>query len=306
MAFEWYTQAEPYLIPLQLGFAMFGMGATLKLKDFIQVVRHPSGVALGMGLQWIFVPLMAFAFIHIFGLSPGWAVGILLVAVTPGGAFSNLLTFLVRGHTALSIAVTLVATLGTIISVPLILKLLAGNWLPAGFTLPVGRIIVEVFVYLVLPMSIGMVFYKFLPKRSLLISKISVWISVGFIATLVIGAVGSGRIKVGEYGWVPPAILTLYGLTIHFLSGEICRLLKRYDDETLALNVEVSVRNIGVGLLMVPHFFPGQEAQGQALYSLLFFAGIQMFIPIPLLIRHRIGKSPLWFRKARPRPREEE
>lgn len=306
MAFDWYTQAEPYLIPLQLGFAMFGMGATLKLKDFAQVIRHPSGVALGLGLQWVFVPLMALAFIHIFGLSPGWAVGILLVAVTPGGAFSNLLTFLVRGHTALSISVTLVTTLGTILSVPVILKLLAGNWLPAGFALPVGRIIMEVFVYLMLPMGIGMVVHKFAERHSIKISKISVWISVAFIATLVIGAVGSGRIKVGAYGWVPPAILALYGLTIHFLSGEICRLLGRYDDETLALNVEVSVRNIGVGLLMVPHFFPGQEAQGHALYSLLFFAGIQMFIPIPLLIRHRIGKSPLWFRKAKPRPPGEE
>ena len=95
---------EAYFVPIQLALAMLGMGATLTVQDFIDVVRDPRGLALGWALQLVFVPLAAFAFVELLELEPGWAVGLCLVAVVPGGTFSNLLTFLGRGNLALSIS----------------------------------------------------------------------------------------------------------------------------------------------------------------------------------------------------------
>ena len=89
---------------------MFGMGAALELRDFLSVGKQPTGLAMGLVFQLVLVPLLALAFIGVFDMDPGWAVGLCLIAVVPGGAFSNLLTFLGRANVALSIAITVVST----------------------------------------------------------------------------------------------------------------------------------------------------------------------------------------------------
>lgn len=302
--FDWYLRAEGVLIPLQLLFIMLGMGAALDAKEFGKVVRNPSGVGLGVALQWLFVPLLGQAFILVFRLDPGWAVGILLITVTPGGAMSNLLTFLARGHIALSISVTLVCTLGCIATVPVLLRVFASEYTPPGFVFPAGRIVFEVFAYLLAPMGTGMLVYRFLPRYAKVVSQAAVGVSVALVVTIALGALGSGRIQVVEYGWKAPLLILLFAVTVHLISGEVCRLFKRYDDETVALSIEVSLRNGGVGLLLVHHFFPGKPEQGHALYTLLFYTGLQLWICLPILFRHRFGSSPLWFHKPFRRPEE--
>ncbi len=108
--------AETVLIPLQLLLAMLGMGATLALGDFALIFRRPKGLALGLFLQLVFVPLSAIALIEVFELGPGWAVGFMLIAACPGGTISNLLTYLGKGSVPLSIAVTTTSTLGLSLS----------------------------------------------------------------------------------------------------------------------------------------------------------------------------------------------
>jgi BASS family bile acid:Na+ symporter len=302
VAVSW-KQVESVLIPIQLFLAMLGMGATLTVRDFLNMVRHPGGVLLGLGQQWLMVPLAALALIALFDLSPGWAVGLLLVAVTPGGAFSNLLTFLGRGHTPLSISVTLVATLACIFTAPFILRLSVSSVLPPDFSLPAGRIILEVCTYLVVPLGLGMLVQRFQQRRASLVSKAAIWVSLGLVLIIAFGALGAGRIRVGAYGWLPPARILLFGVVIHVLAAEISGLLRRFDDEIIALSIEVSVRNGGVGLLLLQFFFVEQPtAQGQALYTILFYTGIQIFVPLPSLLLHRSGRSPRPLRRPRPRP----
>jgi hypothetical protein len=96
----------------------------------------------------------------------------------------------------------------------------------------------------------------------------------------------------------------VFAVAVHLIAGEMCRLFKRFDDETVALSIEVSLRNGGVGLLVVHHFFPGKPEQGHALYTLLFYTGLQLFICLPILLRHRFGRSPLWFHRPFRRPEE--
>lgn len=83
-----YLQFEYWFAALQLSFAMLGMGATLTLSDFKQVLRHPYAVSVGTLTQLIFVPLLAYLFIRIFGITGGFAIGIALLAAIPGGTTS--------------------------------------------------------------------------------------------------------------------------------------------------------------------------------------------------------------------------
>jgi bile acid:Na+ symporter, BASS family len=290
------------LIPAQLGLAMFGMGATLSVRDFGGIARDPSGLAIGLGLQLVMVPLIALGFTWVFAMPEGWAVGLLLVSVVPGGAFSNLLTFLGRGNTPLSISMTVAATTGCIVTVPLILDLVAAGHLADDFAFPRTRIVFEIFAYLLVPLAIGMITYRLSERWA---PRLSVWAirgSVLLIVLITVDALGSGRIQVMAYGVVPPLLIILFGLVLAVAVPVACRLAGRYDEDTVALGIEVTVRNIGVALLLVQFFFPGTEANGHVLYTCLFYAGLSAFLAVPMALLHRAGRSPVLLLPRRARP----
>jgi len=292
---------EVYCIPLQLACAMLGMGATLSVRDFLDVIRDVRGLALGLALQLLFVPALAYAFIGIFDLSPGWAIGLCLIAVVPGGAFSNLLTFLGKGNVPLSISVTVTSTVASVLTVPLLLRILAAQHLPAEFAFPTHRIVVEIGGYLLVPLTIGMIAYRFLEQRAQTVSRWGIRASLALLVVITFSSLQSGRIDIGAYGVRPPLLIIAFGVVLAVLTPQITRALGRYDDDTIALACEVAVRNMGIGLLLVRFFFPGEAAQGQVLYSCLFYAGLGVFLAAPIVIRNRLGKAVVPLRGPRPR-----
>jgi len=281
---------------------MLGMGATLKPKDFTDVLRDPRGLGLGLTLQLMLVPALALVMTKVFNLGPGWSVGLFLVAVVPGGAFSNLLTFLGRGNVPLSISVTVSSTLLCIVTVPLLLGVLASSYLPADFNFPRERIAIEIGLYLMLPLVLGMLIFRFANNIADAASKWSIRGSMALIGVITVSALGSGRIKVWEYGWEPPAVIILFGVSLAILIPHVTRLLGRYDDDSLALGIEVTVRNVGVALLLVRFFFPGTPMNGHVLYTCLFYAGLSGFLAVPMLLSHRFGKTAVPFRTPKRRP----
>ena len=282
---------------------MLGMGATLAVRDFGKVLQRPGPLLLGLCIQLIFMPALAMLWIHLFGFSEGWAVGLILVSVVPGGAFSNLLTFLARGHVPLSIAMTTASTAGCIATVPLILGLLAETHLPADFSFPTTKVVFDIFGFLLIPLAIGMAIFRTLPKHAAKVSKWSINLSVTLIILITVGALGAGRIKVGEYGIVPPLRILAFGVFASIAVPHIVRLFRRTDDEAVALTIEVCVRNVGVALLLIHFFFPDSPAQGHVLYTCLFYAGISGALTLFPLLRHRYGRSPVLLRKALPPPK---
>jgi len=300
---ETHAFVEGYFVPVQLALAMLGMGATLSVQDFVDVVRDVRGLVLGLALQLVLVPAMAWAFIAVLGLSPGWAVGLVLVAVVPGGAFSNLLTFLGHGNTALSISVTAATTALCVVTIPVLLRVLAAAHLPVDFGLPTQRVVFEIGAYLMAPLIIGMAIYRARQKPALVISRWAVRGSMLLIVLITVSALQSGRIRVGAYGWGPPIRIVLFGVILAWLTPYVVRLFRRYDDDNVALTVEVAVRNIGIALLLVRFFFPGTEQQGHVLYTCLFYAGLSGFLAAPVVIRHRFRQRVLPIGPRRPRPK---
>ena len=90
---------------------MFGMGMTLKVDDFKLIVKYPKGVIIGIVSQFVIMPLLAFTLAKVFNLAPEIAVGVILVGCCPGGTSSNVMTFLAKGNTALSVTITSCTTL---------------------------------------------------------------------------------------------------------------------------------------------------------------------------------------------------
>ena len=97
--------------PWLLGAIMFGMGLTLRGRDFAPVFARPKDVAVGAAAQFLIMPALAFGFAKMFALPPELALGMVLVGACPGGTASNVISFLARGDLALSVTMTAVSTL---------------------------------------------------------------------------------------------------------------------------------------------------------------------------------------------------
>jgi bile acid:Na+ symporter, BASS family len=283
---------EQYLVPVQLILAMLGMGATLKISDFAHVAKNPSGIAIGLVLQLVLVPLLGVGITTVFGLTPGFAVGMLMIASVPGGAISNLLTFLGRGNVPLSIAVTIVSTFGCALTAPLVLRLFAAEYLPADFALPIARLATEIGLYLLAPLALGMGVQRLVPKHAQAVCDWSVRLSIVVIVIIAASSLGTGRIRPFDYGIVPPLAVILYASIHAYATPHLMRLFRRSDADSIALSVEVTVRNSSIALLLVGRFFPGQAEQAHVLYVCLLYAGVATPIVLPLLFLHRRGYSP--------------
>jgi len=120
--FEFYLAQEYWFAAAQLSLAMLGMGATLTLKDFGAIVTTPRAFTVGMTLQLILVPLIAFLFILMSGATTGVLIGLALLAAIPGGTVSNIFTYLGKGNIVLSITLFLL--------IPLIIGMVIYSKLP--------------------------------------------------------------------------------------------------------------------------------------------------------------------------------
>lgn len=110
---------QPYFIWL-LAAIMFLMGLTLRWQDFRDILRHPGAVCLGVTLQFLLMPALAWLISKALSFPPEWLLGMMLVGTAPGGTASNALTYLARGNVALSISMTLVSTTLAVVMMPLL------------------------------------------------------------------------------------------------------------------------------------------------------------------------------------------
>lgn len=119
-------------LPLSLAVIMFGMGITLRTDDFKKIFIYPKAMTLGLINQLLILPALAFVLVIAFQLSPELAVGMMILAACPGGATSNLITYLAKGDAALSVSLTAFSSLITVITIPLLVNFSIVYFIPGG------------------------------------------------------------------------------------------------------------------------------------------------------------------------------
>jgi BASS family bile acid:Na+ symporter len=153
------TFLSQVLLPLSLAIIMFGMGMTLTTEDFSRILKYPKAVFIGLTNQLIILPIIGFILAIAFELDPIMAVGLMILAASPGGPTSNLITQVCRGNIALSVTLTAIASCVSILTIPFILSF-ALKYFDAGadtiIQLPVLDTILQIMVITVIPISIGM------------------------------------------------------------------------------------------------------------------------------------------------------
>jgi len=124
------------LLPMALGVIMLGLGLSLTVADFQRVLRYPRAVLFGLALQTLVLPWAAFGIAIVLDLPPELAVGLMLLAASPGGATANLYSHLARGDVALNITLTATNSLLCLVSLPLIVGWSLGFFMDADTYVP--------------------------------------------------------------------------------------------------------------------------------------------------------------------------
>ena len=151
------------LLPISLVIIMFGMGLSLVSGDFTRLFTYPKAVLVGLCNQLLFLPLIGFVIVVLFGLNPSMAIGVMIISICPGGPTSNLITQVSRGNIGLSVTLTALASLMTVFTIPILLSKFIAYF--SGDTdvviqIPILETMLQILVITVIPVSIGMMIRK--------------------------------------------------------------------------------------------------------------------------------------------------
>lgn len=238
-------------IPWLLGIVMFGMGVTMTVEDFKGVFKHPKTVLIGTVAQFTIMPLVAFGLAKIFNLPPEIAVGVILVGCCPGGTASNVMTYLARGNTALSVSCTAVSTVLAPLLTPAVFYLLASQWLDIN----ASAMFVSVLKMVLLPIVLGLVVRMVLGAKAEGYSEVMPLVSVVSIVLIVAAVVAVSKTNIVQSGLLIFAVVILHnglGYLLGYLAARIFKL--NYADKK-AVAIEVGMQNSGLGAALAALHF---------------------------------------------------
>jgi bile acid:Na+ symporter, BASS family len=257
-----FTWIAPYIVPL-LGIIMFGMGLTLSANDFKEVFRRPKDVAIGVGAQFVIMPLLAFALATLLPVSPEVAVGVMLVGCCPGGTSSNVMTYLSKGDTALSVSITAVSTVLAPILTPLLVLLFASKWLSVS----AGDLFVSIVKIVLVPIILGLVVKYLFGKKVEAGVKALPLVSVAAIVAIVAAVVSVNQEKIAETGAIIFAIVVLHNCIGYLIGYGLAKLFGMTPTKRRAVSIEVGMQNSGLGASLAAIHFSPLAAVPSAIFS---------------------------------------
>jgi BASS family bile acid:Na+ symporter len=250
-------------VPLLLQIIMLGMGMTLRPRDFAIIGRRPWALLLGVAAQFTVMPLLGWGIANALSLSAVLTAGMILVGCSPGGTASNVMVFLARGDTALSVAMTSVSTLLAPVLTPILVLLLVGEDLPVS----ASDLFVSIVKIVLVPVLLGLVLRLLLPRLIERVIDVLPLISVAGITAVVLAVVAgsaSTLLSVGLLIVLAVVLHNLAGLALGYAVGRVCRMPV---SSRRALSIEVGMQNSGLAAALATVHFSPAAALPAAIFS---------------------------------------
>jgi bile acid:Na+ symporter, BASS family len=269
------------LLPVALGIVMLGLGLSLTTADFARVLAYPRAVLVALACQVVALPLVCLGLVELFGLAPTLAVGMMLLAASPGGTTANLLSHLAGGDVALNITLTAINSVISVVTLPIVVNLSLAYFVgdPAGIGLQLDKIL-QVFAIVLVPVALGMLARRFAAtfagrmQRPVKIASVLVLVLVILAAVLENReVVGNGLLAVG-----PVALLfAVISLGVGYLLPRAARVTRR---QSIACAMEIGIHNsvLAITIALSPALLGNAEmAIPPAIYGLLMFLPAAVF-----------------------------
>ncbi|MBH3342059.1 bile acid:sodium symporter family protein [Pseudomonas mendocina] len=276
--------ADPLLtffLPAALGIIMLGLGLSLSLADFARVAKFPKPVLIGLACQLLLLPLACFFLAKAFGLAPALAVGLMLLAASPGGTTANLYSHLAHGDVALNITLTAVNSVIAILTMPLIVNLSLAYFMSADQAIPLQFAkVVQVFIIVLGPVAIGMWLRSRFPAFAERMQKPVKIVSALFLLLIILLAAAKDWRTFVDYAPSVGGAALAFNLLSMAVGYCVPRLLKLNLRQAIAIAMEIGIHNgtLAIALALSPALLNNPTmAIPAAIYSLIMFITAALF-----------------------------
>lgn len=262
------------ILPASLFLIMFGMGLSLKLADFQNVFQAPRAVSIGLIGQMLLLPLVAFIIAIALQLPPEIAVGLMIIALAPGGATSNMFTYLSKGDVSLSISLTAIVSLITPFTIPVIGALSMTFFMgdQTEFSLPVVKTIIQLLVITIVPVALGMFVLSRWQNLAVKLEQFLKWFSVFFLFLIIVLIVLKNREQMIDF-FIQAGLATLIlNVTILVIGYQLAKRAQLNRPQSVSIGFEVGIQNGTLALLVAGTLIGNEVMMIPAVtYSLIMF-----------------------------------
>ncbi len=242
------------LVPCGLALIMFSMGLTLAPRDFAGILRGGRAVVAGFGIHLLVLPLLGLGIGLLFRLPPELALGLFIVSICPAGTTSNALTFVGRGNVALAVVLTVMTSIVTVFTIPLLLRW-AVPWFLGGSEAAVPQLdalatMAQLARITLLPIAAGMIVRRFAPDAAAGIARrLRPTAMIVLVAVIGFSVAVSFEMVIANLVAATPAIyaLNISAMACGLLAGRLLRLDTR---DRMTLAIETGVQNATLALFL--------------------------------------------------------
>ncbi len=267
------------LLPAALAIIMLGLGLSLTIADFQRVVLYPKAIFIGLFCQMLILPALCFALAVGFKLPAELAIGLMLLAASPGGPTANLYSHLSKGDVALNITLTAVNSLLTLLSLPFIVNFTINYFMQNDLAVPMQfKKIVEVFLIVLIPVSIGMLIKSKAPSVSIKMDKPVRILSAIFLVLIIAAAIIKEKNNVvGFFNQVgiPALLFNVLSMAIGYYLPLWFKVPRK---QAIAIGMEIGIHN-GTMAIYIALNVLGNSMMSipPAIYSLIMFITAAIF-----------------------------
>lgn len=282
------------VLPAGLVLIMFGAGLDLRVADFARVLHRPTGALVGTAVQILIVPLVGLAIAFGLSVPRELGVGIVIISACPGGAVSNLISYLARADLALSVTLTAISSLITILTIPVIVNF-ALSWLMDGsrVELPLLWTSVRLTLLTLVPVLAGMAvrhYRQALADRSeRIVRRTSVLLLAMVILLLIVEHLDEFSLYL-RLLTLPLVLLNGATIGIGWMAAKAARLDR---DQVVTLSIETGIQNGALGIT-IPALWIGSSVMAipPALYGVLMLITGSVIIIVSPSRRARRSREP--------------
>ncbi|MBR6306216.1 MAG: bile acid:sodium symporter family protein [Bacteroidales bacterium] len=252
---------------------MFDLGLALRVEDFGKVFRRPWPIAVALFGQLVLLPAIALGLAYLFRLPPVFFIGLVLIACCPGGSSSNVFSKLAGGDVALSVTLTALSSVITLFTIPFVMSWatrLVGE--SVGISLPVGNLIKQNIVLMLVPVLLGIGIHYAWPKVAQKTDKLLTKLAFPLLLVLItVFYIQHHRTILDNIGLLGACVTVLILVAIG-VSSLLSRLVKNNAQQRRTVVIEVGMQNAAqaIAIASSPLIFANEEMAIPAiLYSLM-------------------------------------
>jgi BASS family bile acid:Na+ symporter len=268
-------------LPIALGIIMLGLGLGLTVADFRRVVSYPKPVLIALGCQALLLPALCFGLVVALDLTPALAVGMMLLAASPGGTTANLYSHLFGGQVALNVTLTAVNSVLAVVTLPIVVNFSAGYFLGDGESIGLQfDKVLQVFAIVLVPVAVGMAVRARFPQLADRLGRPVKILSVVVLVAVIAGAVLKERDNIADYFvavGIAVLIFNVASLAIGYGAPRLAGVGRR---ESIAAGMEIGIHNstLAITIALSPALLNNTEmAIPAAVYGIVMFFTAAVF-----------------------------